>query len=311
MPDTGIAMIFEEHPLPPPFDELRAGPEELSPAVDRAGVGAEELERLGAHAFESGAPLQAAALYEAAVRAGAPPRVRVRLAAVKIRLGLLESAVRDAGGARSGSSRGYAHLQHGNALRYLGEWEAAHTSLTAAKGIGEGRAGDGDDGLADGILVIAAECALGELALDEDAPERAVPHFGRALGLTELARNDALTVAPLAGLAEAHARWRAPGKAPGLARRALERAKRVSDRAGAARALLALTVATRDPAHAAAAELEALQAPHVPLWVRIGSLRFSWLGEIMDEASRREAYAVAAWAGMRPEAAALSRKETP
>lgn len=294
--------------LPPPFDALPPAPDELLRERELASGRGGELERLGMRAFQAGFVAFAAETYRDAMRAEPSDRLRVRLAAAEIRLGMLASAVDTTADALTGESRGYAYLQRGNAFRYLGRWDDARTHLAAAQRVAEEKPTDGG---ADAMLALAASCALGELELDRDQPERAVPCFGRALGLSELTSADAITIAPLAGLAEAHARWRAPRKAIELAERALERARRIDDAVGAARALLSLAIATGDRTAIEMAAGEALRAPHLPLWVRSRSAWLRLTGEAADETRRNEAHDVARWAGMRPDAEMLTRGSPP
>lgn len=174
-----------------------------------------------------------------------------------IRAGELRAAAHLLRSLPAGASDGFTALQLGNALRYLGEAEEAAAHLEVA--LERGRAAR------DGTLGMAALCALGELELELGEPAGAAVRFGQALGITELTRDEAATVAPLAGLAESHARWRNPRKGAELARRALPRAVAAADLAGQARARTALAVALRDPAEALLAAAVAALVPHRPL----------------------------------------------
>jgi len=209
-------------------------------------------------------------------------RLLTRLGAIRLRLGQLRTAVEVLQQATAQSDDGYAYLQLGNALRYLGNVAGATpalaTALTRARSSG------------DGALAIAAFCAQGELALDQALSREAVERFGQALGLTELATDLRLSVAPLAGLAQAHLGWKNPRKGAGLARKALERAQLVNDRVGESRALLSLGLATGDLSVLTTARQVAAQAPHRPLEVKIlrARLELAW-----DDALWREALAAA------------------
>ncbi|MEX2501801.1 MAG: hypothetical protein WD336_05465, partial [Trueperaceae bacterium] len=126
---------------------------------------------------------------------------------------------------------GYLTLQRANLFAYRdapGDAEFAERLAAAAESVGRSER--------DGPLALAAACLLGELALADrhgsDRADEAIAAFGRARGLSEFAGSEAVSVAPLAGLARAHLRWRNPGRAEGLAARALERAERVGDPAG-------------------------------------------------------------------------------
>lgn len=222
-------------------------------------------------------------------------RLLTRLGAIRIRLGQLSAAIEVLRQATEQPGDGYAYLQLGNALRYLGDIAGAApalaTALTQARGSG------------DGALAIAALCAQGELALDQTLSREAVEKFGQALGLTELATDLRLSVAPLAGLAQAQLGWRNPRKGAGLARKALERAQSVHDRVGESRALLALGLATCNLNVLTTAQQVAAQAPHRPLEVKIlrARLELAW-----DEALWREALAAAERCGMEVERSNLT-----
>lgn len=220
-------------------------------------------------------------------------RLLTRLGAIRIRLGQLRTAVEVLRQATE-MGDGYAYLQLGNALRYLGDVAGAAPALAAA--LARARSS------ADGALAIAALCVQGELALDQALSREAVERFGQALGLTELATDLGLSIAPLAGLAQAHLGWKNPRKGAGLARKALDRAQLVNDRVGESRALLSLGLATRDLSVLATARQVAAQAPHKPLEVKIlrASLELAW-----DEALWREALAAAEHLGMEAEHRAL------
>jgi tetratricopeptide (TPR) repeat protein len=184
----------------------------------------------------------------------------VRLAAAYLRLGRLEEAVALLKGAIERGGSGAAHLQLGSALRYRGRLEEARPRLQRAFAVAKS-AGDG-------ALAIASLAALGELELDADNPKEAVVLFGRALGLTEMSRDESLTVLPLAGLAQAHHAWGYPAKGREVAEKALRRARAHKDRLGTARALLSLGLVKREEALLAQALAEADAAPHLPLAVK-------------------------------------------
>lgn len=221
-------------------------------------------------------------------------RLLTRLGAIRIRLGRLPAAVEVLQQATEQSGDGYAYLQLGNALRYLGDVAGAAPKLATA--LARARSSG------DGALAIAALCAQGELALEQALSREAVERFGQALGLTELATDLRLSVAPLAGLAQAHLGWKNPRKGAGLARKALERAQLVADPIGESRALLSLGLATRDLSALTTARQVAAQAPHKPLEVKIlrARLELAW-----DEALWREALTAAERCGMEAERRAL------
>ena len=133
------------------------------------------------------------------------PVLLTRLGAAHIRLGRLQRAVNRLYDALELSDNGYSALQLGNALRYLGEYEEAAGHLTRAFHKAKTER--------DGALAIAALCAQGELALDEGEAQVAIELFGKALGLTELSSHEPLSIAPLAGLSQAHTAWDYPKKA--------------------------------------------------------------------------------------------------
>ncbi|MEM6430836.1 MAG: hypothetical protein AAF708_16475 [Deinococcota bacterium] len=206
--------------------------------------------------------------------------VEARVAACLIRLGNLSDA--EAGLQRMLSQHsahshdklaeaGYAHLQLGNAQRYLGYSEDAHEAFSKAL--------ESAETTRDGGLAIAAHTALGELALDNLQLEQAIESLGKGLGLTEFFRDKRLTIAPLAALAHAHALWKNPNKSYDLVSRALSRAQPSVDRVGSARAKFASATAalTRAPkvpdvAHSFAdAYDDASVAPHLPLALRIAT----------------------------------------
>ncbi len=241
----------------------------LAEAVARAD-GRATLRRVAAAALELGAP--AAAL-------GAAERLahdfgcdledldRVTRAVALLRLGRLDEAetvLRPVAASGTEDAQRAATLQLANLAR-LRRTPGAADAFEAVAGAAA-RAGD----LA---VAVAAWCGLGELALEGGDGRGATLRFGRALGLTEAARAEALTVAPLAGLAEAHALWhpeRPRGKALGLARRAVERARVARDPAAEARARSALGSVLEDAGEIRRALGLALDA-HRPLAVLIGA----------------------------------------
>lgn len=316
---------------PTPGDPTPNGPAALLDAALDLADDAAGCERVAATAFALGdLPRSERALLRAHALASAPPSfltsgreslLLTRIGALRVRLGRLPEAEEALRAALALSDEGYASLQLGNALRYAGRPSEAATLLADALAAARAQR--------DGGLAIAALCALGELELDrlaaipgtppEESPaaaraadpaggapprgaagahhasaQTAVERFGEALGITEHAGDPALTVAPLAGLAHAHALWRvqrhaqprgrgphahgvsdtsAPSSAPdgkpaALARRALARAESAGDAPGVARALWALGVALHDAATLAAAAERAAAAPHRPLWLR-------------------------------------------
>lgn len=279
--------------LPAPFDAaarpdpaLRAA---LAETEDRPG-----LIELGGRAIVAGDLWTGVLALRRAYAPADDPAAGIRLVAAEIRLGLLRPAEARADALLAADATGYASLQLGNGARYRGQLELAGARFDAAR----------DRALArnDAALAVAADCGMGELMLDRGEPREAVRCFGRALGLTELAPDDAVTVAPLAGLAQAHAAWRAPTKARRLAQRALDRADAAGDASGRARVLLSLAIASRDAVDIEAATAAALATPHVPLWVRAQAL---WMDAGTSSAgsgdAARHALTVAVWAGMEPE----------
>lgn len=221
------------------------------------------------------------------------------LGAIRIRLGQLPAAIVVLQQAVAQPGDGYAHLQLGNALRYLGD--AAGATLRLTEALTRARSSG------DGALAIAALCAQGELALDQALPREAVEKFGQALGLTERATDLRLSINPLAGLAQAHLGWKNPRKGAGLARKALERARLVADRVGESRALLSLGLAMHDLSVLATARQIAAQATHKPLAVKImrASLALAW-----DEALWLDAHLAAERCGMEAERRALAALRT-
>ena len=188
------------------------------------------------------------------------PTLLTRLGAAHVRLGNLQSAVNRLYSALELSDNGYSALQLGNALRYLGEFEEAAGHLTRA--FHKAKTGR------DGALAIAALCAQGELALDEGKAHLAIELFGKGLGLTELSSHEPLSVAPLAGLSQAHTAWDYPKKAVEVGEKALRRAETAGDGVGKARALLSLGLAKREVDLLERSEAEADNAPHHPLKLR-------------------------------------------
>lgn len=190
-------------------------------------------------------------------------RLHARLGQLRIFLGRIDDALDVLYAASATGEDGYVELQLASALTWRGD--------AAALAEGERRAAHASD-LArrhrDGPLQIGALCVRGEVALALGRPRDAVEAFGEALGVSEFSTSEAVSVLPLAGLALAHLGWRAPAKAAPLALRALERAQRVGDPAGRARALLALGTAERDVGRLAEAAAAADAAPHRPLALR-------------------------------------------
>ncbi len=184
----------------------------------------------------------------------------IRLGATYIRLGELQNALRPLYDALKMSDNGYAALQLGNALRYLGEADEATGHLTRAFNKAKAEK--------DGTLAIAALCAQGEMAIDAREGQVAVERFGQGLGISEYTRDERLSVAPLAGLGHAHTVWGYPKKALEISEKALQRARDNDDAVGVARALLSLGVATNAAARCQQAAQAAKDAPHEPLRVR-------------------------------------------
>ncbi len=187
-------------------------------------------------------------------------RLEARRGQLRTFLGRLAAAEAGLRSARAEAVDPYLDLQLAALLGWRGDPAALHEAgglVTALRS--EARR------LRDGPLAIAAACLAGEAALREGDADRAVRAYGEALGISEFTSSDAASVAPLAGLATAHARGRAPGKAAPLARRGLERARRVGDLSGAARSLAALAEADRRAELFLEAADEADAAPHRPL----------------------------------------------
>ena len=148
-------------------------------------------------------------------------------------------------------------LQLAQTQRYRGAFGEAERALErAARLAREAR---------DGGLLLAVRCGEGEVALAENDPRRALLRFGEARGLAERARDERLSVLPLAGLGEAQARAGFAAKGARMAAKALERARAHRDPFGTARALLALGVATGSSERLQEAEASALELPHAPL----------------------------------------------
>ena len=188
------------------------------------------------------------------------PTLLTRIGAAHIRLGNLQTAVNRLYDALELSDNGYTALQLGNALRYLGDFEEAAGHLTRAFHKAKTER--------DGALAIAALCAQGELALDEGEAQAAIELFGKGLGLTELSSHEPLSVAPLAGLSQAHVAWENPKKAVEVGEKALRRAVAADDSVGKARALLSLGLAKEEVALLKQSEFGAKNAPHRPLALR-------------------------------------------
>ena len=265
---------------------------------------ADALEDVGVRAYNAGRLAFAERCYGRANEIAPSERLRLRLAATRLRMGRLHDVTTGLGPWLDDDETGYAHLHAGHARRYLGDPSEAGRLLDIARRTAEQRR--------DAALAVAAGCAEGELLLDRGEPKRAVAAFGKALGITELMPGDAITVAPLAGLAEAHAAWRAPHKAVTLARRAVERAAASGRDGSLARANLALARATRREPDIVAAIDAAQRAPHVPLWIRAHALAAAAAVSPGPEHPSSQAVAdVAAFIGMHAEAAIIAGEETP
>ena len=227
---------------------------------------------------------------------GEIPVFLTRVGAAHIRLGRLQTAVNRLYDALELADNGYTALQLGNALRYLGAFGEAAGHLTRA--FHKAKAGR------DGALAIAALCAQGELALDEGGAQGALELFGKALGLTELSSVESLSIAPLAGLSQAHAAWENPKKAGDVGEKAFRRADAAEDGVGRARALLSLGLAKRDDDLLKRSWREAENAPHRPLALRAKVARLELNLQPQDQeidGAVREAEAM----GMRVEAERL------
>ncbi len=222
------------------------------------------------------------------------PMLLTRIGAAHIRLGNLQGAVNKLYDALELADNGYTALQLGNALRYLGEFEEAAGHLTRAFHKAKTER--------DGALAIAALCAQGELALDEGEAQAAIELFGKGLGLTELSSFESLSVAPLAGLSQAHVAWDYPKKAVEVGEKALRRAHAADDSVGKARALLSLGLAKEEVTLLQQSEHEAENAPHRPLALRAKVARLELVSDSQEvEAVSREVQD----AGMRAEVARL------
>ncbi len=231
-------------------------------------------------------------------RAAERASLLTRVGILRVRLGDLREALDVLRSALEESDNPYSALQLGNTLRYLGLYEEAEVYL--------GQAWNGAESTGDGALAVATLCALGEAALDQGEGQAAAELFGRALGLTEFSSDDRLTITPLAGLGHAHAVWGYPAKGRAVARRALERGESAHDRVGAARALLALGVASEDAAILERAEQEARVAPHAPLQLRAWVARL----ELRPDEEIVDALALAKKLEMHPDVARLERLMT-
>jgi tetratricopeptide (TPR) repeat protein len=225
-------------------------------------------------------------------------RLRARLGQLRLFLGEVPAALRVLREAVALAEDGYAQLQLGAALAWRGEpGDAGRAEAHADAALRAARRGR------DGPLALAALCLRGELRLAAGDPDAALRAYGEALGISEHARSDAASVAPLAGLAAAHHAGRAPSKAAPLARRGLRRAEAAGDAAGASRAWLVLGEVEGDPeAYALAAEA-ADAAPHRPLALRARRRRL----EAGGGGDAAELLARARAMGLAGEAAALRR----
>lgn len=225
-------------------------------------------------------------------------RLRARLGQMRIFLGDLRGATRVLYDALEVGEDGYVALQLAAALT----WRGDQASLEEAEGHA-GRAATVARRNRDGPLAIGALCVRGDLALAAGRPDDAVRAFGEALGISEFASSDAVSVGPLAGLSAAHLAGRAPGKAAPLARRARDRAEATGDVAGRARALIALAAAEGDAAGFALAAEAADAAPHRPLAVRARLRQVEALGVTPSDALVVEARRM----GLAADVAALAR----
>jgi len=213
----------------------------------------------------------------------------------QVRTGKLRQAVETLKGC---ADFGYGALHLAHALRYLGEREAAtHHFARAYERARKER---------DGVLAIAALCGQGEGALDTGDRRLALERFGKALGLTELSGNEALTVLPLAGLAQAQLLWGNRKKAAALGERALTRAHATQDASGTARTLLSLGVITGEAAYLEESVQTAQGAPHRPLELRA---RVAFLQRYPDPEGLEQALTLARTLEMHPELETLRALE--
>lgn len=234
--------------------------EDPAPARDAAALLRAVAETWSREPERAVARLDAALDGPEAWPAAARARLEARRGQLRVFLGRLEAATIGLRAARHRAGDPYLDLQLAAALAWRGDPEARSEALRLARSVRS------DARLTrDGPLAIAASCLVGEAALEDGQPEDALRAFGEALGISEFASSDAASVLPLVGLARAHARGRAPGKAAPLAQRALERARRTGDRAGEARALMALAEAEPNPERFLEAAMVATSAPHRPL----------------------------------------------
>lgn len=275
-------------------------------ASDERRPGADALLRRVARDF-AGDPDEALRAFEEGIRAlekdAAPsPEVRVRLWAragqLAVFSGRIDQALRRLYDALAIADDGYVALQLGNALHWYGDTP----SIDEAEGHFD-RALAHARRARDGTLAISALCGRGEVWTWRGRPDRARAAFGEALGITEFSPGDGPTIAPLAGLATAHAEGGVTEKAARLAERALERALRVGDAAGEARARMAAARIMGDAAELRRAAEAAERAPHRPLALR--ARVHAWRLD-PDEPERVRLLAAVRDAGMRGDAAALA-----
>ena len=226
-------------------------------------------------------------------------RVWLRQGMVLLRLGQLSDALPCLYDALEMSDDGYAALQLGNALRYLGEYDEASGHLTRAFNKAKAER--------DGTLAIAALNAQGELALDQGQGQNAVEAFGQALGITEFDRDESPSILPLAGIAHGQALWGYPHKGLSVVHKAWQRLPQQPDPALSARVRLAwahVHQANGDNDSAlqqlqqAAADAE--RAPHQPLYLRIVVMQLR-LASSADPARLEPAQKLAKSMQMRPE----------
>lgn len=224
-------------------------------------------------------------------------RLWARAGQLAVFAGRIDHALRFMYDASTLAEDGYLALQLGNALTWYGD----EPSIEEAEGH-FARALTHARRARDGPLAIGALCGRGEAELWRERPEAARASFGEALGITEFSSGDAPTITPLAGLASAHAATGLPGKAGRLAERALERALRVGDVAGEARARLVAARIGGDRDGLLRAAETAERAPHRPLALR--AKVEAWRRD-PDETVRTRLLAEARAAGLRGDAAVL------
>jgi hypothetical protein len=198
-------------------------------------------------------------------------KAAISLAAALVRLGRCTQALAALHELPSApADQGWAWLHRANAQRWLGQLEAAQSSSASALALAKSQ---GDGHLAVAALLVTGECWL--VLAQQDQPQQkalaknAVFALGQALGISEVL-GEAAGAAVLAALGHAHALWGSPSKAFEVAEKGFKRARSAHDNAAAARALLALLVASQNPSYGRQALAEARLAGHRPLEQQIG-----------------------------------------